>query len=201
MCSLQHTQKQQTKRAPHFSSNPRESLGQSWSGPLPLQWCRISNTCGLSNQIKCIYIALLTSADISKCCTETQHKTPFSKQCRCRSTVARKNCLERHKPRKKPREEPDWWPVLFWLCRVEIITEHGQDVQMVINDQHGQIIIITVVVEGAASQHRRSKCQLAFHSRSLRVSLGVSLPLLLSLGSWKLLSGTGSTSGEEVRAS
>ena len=35
------------------------------------------------------------------------------------------------------------WPVLFWLCRVEIITEHGQDVKMFINDQHGQIIIIT----------------------------------------------------------
>ena len=71
-------------------------------------------------------------------------KTPNSKQCRCRSTVARKNSLERPKPRKKPREEPG-----FWLCRVEIITEHGQDVQMFINDQHGQIIIITVVVEGA----------------------------------------------------
>ena len=39
-----------------------------------------------SNQIKCIYIALCTSADISKCCTETQPKTPNSKQCRCRST-------------------------------------------------------------------------------------------------------------------
>uniref|UniRef100_A0A8C7CAI7 Mediator of RNA polymerase II transcription subunit 14 n=1 Tax=Oncorhynchus kisutch TaxID=8019 RepID=A0A8C7CAI7_ONCKI len=76
------------------------------------------------------------------------------------------------KPRKKPREEPGYegWPVLFWLCRVEIITEHGQDVQMFINDQHGQIIIITVVVEGATSQHLRSKCQLAFHSRSLRVA-------------------------------
>ena len=134
-----------------------------------------------SNQIKFIYIALRTSADISKCCTETQPKTPNSKQCRCRSTVARKNSLERPKPRKKPREEPGYegWPVLFWLCRVEIITEHGQDVQMFINDQHGQIIIITVVVEGAASQHLRSKCQLAFHSRSLRVSL----PLLLSLES------------------
>jgi membrane-associated phospholipid phosphatase len=44
-----------------------------------------------SNQIKCIYIALHTSADISKCCTETQPKTPNSKQCMCRSTVARKN--------------------------------------------------------------------------------------------------------------
>ena len=54
------------------------------------------------------------------------------------------NSLERPKPRKKPREEPGYegWPVLFWLCRVEIITEHDQDVQMFINDQHGQIIII-----------------------------------------------------------
>ena len=96
-----------------------------------------------SNQIKFIYIALRTSADISKCCTETQPKTPNSKQCRCRSTVARKNSLERPKPRKKPREEPGYvgWPVLFWLCRVEIITEHDQDVQMFINDQHGRIII------------------------------------------------------------
>jgi hypothetical protein len=31
-----------------------------------------------SNQIKCISIALRTSADISKCCTETQPKTPDS---------------------------------------------------------------------------------------------------------------------------
>ena len=87
------------------------------------------------------------------------------------------NTLEWPKPRKKPREEPGYegWPVLFLLCQVEIITEHGQDVQMFIIDQHGQIIIITVVVEGAASQHLRRKCQLAFHSRSLRVSL----PLLL----------------------
>ena len=95
-----------------------------------------------SNKIKCIYIALLTSADISKCCTETQPKTPNSMHCRCRSTVARINSLERPKPRKKPREEPGYegWPVLFWLCRVEITTEQGQDVQMFINDQHGQII-------------------------------------------------------------
>ena len=70
--------------------------------------------------------------------------------------MARNNSLERPKPKKKPREEPGYvgWPVLFWLCRVEIITEHGQDVQMFINDQHGhgQILIITVVVEGAAPQ-------------------------------------------------
>ena len=97
----------------------------------------------ISNQIKFIYIALRPSADISKCCTETQPKTPNSKQCRCRSTVARKNSHERPKPRKKHREEPGYvgWPVLFWLCRVEIITENGQDVQMFINDQHGRIII------------------------------------------------------------
>ena len=68
--------------------------------------------------------------------------------------MARKHSLDRPKPRKKPREEPGYvGPVLFWLCRVEIITEHGQDVQMFINDQHGKIIIITVVVvEGAAPQ-------------------------------------------------
>ena len=64
--------------------------------------------------------------------------------------MARKNSLERLEPRKKPREEPGYegWPVLFWLCRVEIITEHGH-VKMFIDDQQGQIIIITVVVEGA----------------------------------------------------
>ena len=45
-------------------------------------------------QIKCIYIALLTSTDVSNCYTETQPKTPNSKQCRCRSMVARKNSLE-----------------------------------------------------------------------------------------------------------
>ena len=108
----------------------------------------------ISNQIEFSYIALI-SADISKCCTETQPKTLNSKQCRCRSTVTRKNSLQRTKLRKKHREEPGYegWPVLFWLCRVEIITEHGQDVQMFINDQHGQIIVLTVVVEGATGQH------------------------------------------------
>ena len=47
----------------------------------------------LHNQIKSIYIALRTSADISKCCTETQPKTPNSKQCRCRSTVVSRSDL------------------------------------------------------------------------------------------------------------
>jgi hypothetical protein len=46
------------------------------------------NYTSISNQIKFIYIALRTSGDISKCCTETQPKTPNSKQCRCRSTVS-----------------------------------------------------------------------------------------------------------------
>jgi hypothetical protein len=81
----------------------------------------------------------------------------------------------------KPREEPgsEGWPVLFWLCQVEIITEHGQDVQTFIDDQQGPIKIITVVVEGATghsscrgcnrSPVTRSKCHLAFHSPSFRV--------------------------------
>jgi hypothetical protein len=75
--------------------------------------------------------------------------------------VARKNSQEMPEPRKKPREEPgcERWPVFFWLCRVEIITKHGQNVQMFIDDQQGQIIIITVVVEDATGQHLRSKCQ------------------------------------------
>jgi hypothetical protein len=120
-----------------------------------------------------IYKSLLTSADVTKCCTETQPKTPNSKQCSCRSTVARKNSPERPEPRKKPGEEPGYegWSVLFWLCRLEIITEHDQDVQIFIDDQQGQIIIITVVVEGATDQHLSSKCQLNFHSQSFRVSL------------------------------
>jgi hypothetical protein len=70
--------------------------------------------------IRCIYIALRT-ADISKCCTENQPKTSNSKQCRCRSTVAKKNSLEKLKPREEPGYEG--WPVPFWRCRVEIITE------------------------------------------------------------------------------
>ena len=65
--------------------------------------------------------------------------------------MARKNSLERPEPRKKPREKPGYEgrPVLFWLCRLENITEYGQDVQMFMDDQQGQMIIITVVVKGA----------------------------------------------------
>ena len=36
--------------------------------------------------IKCIYKAFFTSADVTKCYTETQPKMPNSNQCRCRST-------------------------------------------------------------------------------------------------------------------
>ena len=124
-------------------SNSLFKSGDNDKGKYILKYIFIWRIGNYADQIKCIYIALLTSADISKCCTETQPKTPNSKQCRCRSTVARKNSIERPQPRKKPREEPGYegWPVLFWLCRVEIITEHGQDVQMFINDQHGRIII------------------------------------------------------------
>ena len=84
--------------------------------------------------------------------------------------MARKNSLETQELRRKPIEEPGskGWPVLFWLCRVEIITVREQDVQTFIDDQQGQIII-TVVVEGAKGQLLRSKCQLAFHSRAFRV--------------------------------
>jgi hypothetical protein len=77
-----------------------------------------------------------------------------------------KNSQERPEPRKKPREEPgsEGWPVLFWLCQVEIITVHGQVVKMFIDDQ--QIIIINNNNHSgcATGQHLRSKCQLAFHS-------------------------------------
>jgi hypothetical protein len=38
--------------------------------------------------------------------SDTQLKTSNSMQCRFRSTVARKNSLEKQEPRKKPREEP-----------------------------------------------------------------------------------------------
>ena len=57
----------------------------------------------INQSIKCIYKALLTLADVTKCYTETQPKIPNSKQCRCRSTVARKTSLERQEHRKKPR--------------------------------------------------------------------------------------------------
>ena len=68
--------------------------------------------------------------------------------------MARKNFLERQEPRKRLRDSPgsEGWPVLFWLCRMEIITVHSQAVQTFIDDKHGQIIIITAGVEGATGE-------------------------------------------------
>ena len=40
---------------------------------------------------------------------------------------------------------------------------------MFIDDQQGQIIITKVDVEGATSQHLRSKCKLTFYSQLFRV--------------------------------
>ena len=66
--------------------------------------------------------ALFISAVVTRCLYRYKAEPPKSKQCRCRRTVARKKIN-----RKKPREEPgsEWWPVLFWLCRVEILRLHG----------------------------------------------------------------------------
>jgi hypothetical protein len=78
----------------------------------------------INQSITFIYKALFTSANVTKCYTEMQQRlTPNSNQC---STVPRKNSLEQQEPRKKPREEPgsEGWPVLVWLCRVEIIRVH-----------------------------------------------------------------------------
>ena len=81
------------------------------------------------------------------------------------------------------------------LLAVEIITEHDQDFQMFIDGQQGQIIIITVVVEGATGQHLRSKCKLAFHSRTFRArDTGA-----LERESKTAGPGQGSTSGEQAR--
>ena len=86
------------------------------------------------------------------------------------------------------------WPVLFWLCRVEIITVHGHDVQTFIDNQQG--LIITVVVEGATAQHLRSKCQLSFHSQAFRV---IDCRSGREKESKTADPGQGSTSGEQVR--
>jgi hypothetical protein len=100
----------------------------------------VSNTFVIqSNQsIKCIYKALLTSADVTKCYTETQPKTPNSKQCRCR-TIS----LKRQESRKKPREEPG-----SELIASPLLVVQGGDYNSTwprcsnfMDDQQGQIII------------------------------------------------------------
>ena len=78
---------------------------------------------------------------------------------------------------------------------MEIITVPWQDVQMFIDDQQGQIILITVVVEGATGQHLRSKCQLDFHSRSLELETAGAVERELKTAGPE----QGSTSGEQVR--
>ena len=110
--------------------------------------------------------------------------------------MARKNSLERKEPRKKSREKPgsEGWPVLFWLCWVEIITEHDQAVQTFRDDQQGQITIITVVVEGATGQHLRRKCQLAFHSDHSELETADAVERESKTAG----PGQGSTSGEQV---
>uniref|UniRef100_A0A8C7D2K3 Tensin 2a n=1 Tax=Oncorhynchus kisutch TaxID=8019 RepID=A0A8C7D2K3_ONCKI len=69
---------------PHFILHI--SFSTSCHSPPHLNLYFISFSTSNQIKIKCIYISLRTSADISKCCTETQPKTPNSKQCRCRST-------------------------------------------------------------------------------------------------------------------
>ena len=99
---------------PHIHAHERRLVGGATGGRAHCNgWNEINGT--INQSIKCIYKALFTSADVTKCCTATLPKTPNSKQCRCRSIVARKNSLERPEPRKKPREEPssERWPVLF----------------------------------------------------------------------------------------
>jgi hypothetical protein len=77
---------------------------------------------------------------------------------------------------------------------VEIITEHGQDVQTFIDDQQGQIIIITAVVEGATGQHLRSKCRLFIADHSALETAGAVERESKTAGP-----GQGSTSSEQVR--
>ena len=74
ICPLQDISMKKEDRIP---------LEEGASPPLPVCLFSPQKTMGTaeSNQIKIISIALRTSADISKCCTETQPKTPNSKQC------------------------------------------------------------------------------------------------------------------------
>ncbi|XP_064800206.1 membrane transport protein XK isoform X2 [Oncorhynchus masou masou] len=58
---------------------------------------------------------------------ETQPKTPNSKLCRCRSTVAREKLPKKAGTEKKPREEPgsEGWPVLFqWTYTLHYYITH-----------------------------------------------------------------------------
>ena len=85
----------------------RAGLEQNHARPVALQTMVGDHSCSkyqVKDKIKCIYQAVFTSSDVIKRLYRTQPKTQKGKQCRCRSTVARKNSLERLEPRKKPRE-------------------------------------------------------------------------------------------------
>jgi hypothetical protein len=87
-----------------FIRHQMEEIRLKWEGTTLTRPIRNSNFLFNQISIKCIYKALFTSADVTKCCTETQPKNPNSKQCRCRSTVARNNSQERPEPRPEPRK-------------------------------------------------------------------------------------------------
>ncbi|XP_052373197.1 coiled-coil-helix-coiled-coil-helix domain containing 3a isoform X12 [Oncorhynchus keta] len=97
--------------------------------------------------------------------TETQPKTPNCKQCRCRSTVARKNSLGRNLERNQAlmggQSSSGCAYNRTWPFKARFFFK------MFIDDQQGEIII-TVVEECATGQYLRSKCHLAFHSRAFR---------------------------------
>ena len=103
-----------------------------WAGGC--HWWWLFPMAGSHGSVGFLSLCYNKSADVTKCFYKTQPKTPNSKQCRCRSTVARKNSIERQEHRKKYTEEPgsEGWPVPFWLCRVEIIRVHGHLGQIVL---------------------------------------------------------------------
>jgi hypothetical protein len=61
------------QKVPTDSQTMRNKIVWSYEAKIDFFW---------PQSIKCIYKALLTSADVTKCCTETQPKTPNSKQYR-----------------------------------------------------------------------------------------------------------------------
>jgi hypothetical protein len=84
--------------------------------------------------------------------------------------VARKNSLERQEPRKKPREEPGSNEPGSKESSSAVPGgdyNSGQDVQTFIDDQHGLIIIITVVVQQVSTSG--VNVSWLFHSQSFRV--------------------------------
>ena len=66
-------------------------------GTLMLQESRSQCHSDMMNQLN--VLSTLHQLMSQSAYTETQSKAPKSKQCRCRSTVARENSLERQEPR------------------------------------------------------------------------------------------------------